>query len=88
MNTVAEVGESRCAKIAYRFEAGLLPRICQNNMALPISIMQPGCRCCRKQLAWAGDDRERVARVIDHIANIDCLGAEALRRQRASLERW
>lgn len=76
------------AKGCFLYEMEALPRVCQANMALPVSIMLPACQYCRQLLVRAGGDPESRTRVIDHLANIDCPGGEALRRQRAALGRW
>lgn len=57
-----------------------LPRICRSNLALPESIMLEDCRYCRRLLVHAAGRPELLARLCEHIANLDCSGAEAMRR--------
>lgn len=57
-----------------------LPRVCRANLALPVSIMLEDCHYCRRQLAHAAGCPELLERFFLHMANLDCSGAEAMRK--------
>lgn len=58
-----------------------LPRICRANLALPSAIMLQDCLYCRRQLVRAAGCMEKQERLFDHLVNLDCSGAVAMRKE-------